>query len=165
MDYVYPRKAAYTCSTGPDTADPISYLAMDGDAVWAAAGTSIIKYVRGKEVSRAKGSVLSISLFLRSFEYQVHWSLPYRTLRFLELLYLHWTIEENECLYGIPRMEVIHQFSDICFAKYPSLALQATVQFDADFTATSILHPSTYLNKVLVSSSQGSMQLWNIRSQ
>lgn len=62
-------------------------------------------------------------------------------------------------------MEVIHQFSDICFAKYPSLALQATVQFDADFTATSILHPSTYLNKVLVSSSQGSMQLWNIRSQ
>jgi U3 small nucleolar RNA-associated protein 21 len=33
------------------------------------------------------------------------------------------------------------------------------------FTATSILHPATYLNKVLVSSSQGNLQLWNIRSQ
>ena len=29
----------------------------------------------------------------------------------------------------------------------------------------SILHPATYLNKVLVASSQGSMQLWNIRTQ
>ena len=28
-----------------------------------------------------------------------------------------------------------------------------------------IHHPATYLNKVLVASSQGSMQLWNIRTQ
>lgn len=43
--------------------------------------------------------------------------------------------------------------------------VEATIEFDNDFTAISILHPATYLNKVLVSSSQGSMQLWNIRSQ
>ncbi|KAI0934749.1 hypothetical protein AcV5_006491 [Taiwanofungus camphoratus] len=43
--------------------------------------------------------------------------------------------------------------------------LQATMHFDPNFTATSILHPSTYLNKVLIASSQGDMQLWNIRSQ
>ncbi|KAJ6630596.1 Utp21-domain-containing protein [Mycena sp. CBHHK59/15] len=43
--------------------------------------------------------------------------------------------------------------------------LESTIEFDVGFTATSILHPATYLNKVLVSSSQGSMQLWNIRSQ
>lgn len=43
--------------------------------------------------------------------------------------------------------------------------LQTTIQFDSDFTATTLLHPSTYLNKVLVGSSQGSMQLWNIKAQ
>lgn len=43
--------------------------------------------------------------------------------------------------------------------------LRSTIQFDQDFTATSILHPATYLNKVLVASSQGTMQLWNTLSQ
>lgn len=46
-----------------------------------------------------------------------------------------------------------------------SAELQATIQFDSDFTATTMLHPSTYLNKVLVGSSQGNMQLWNIKTQ
>ncbi|KAF8643908.1 hypothetical protein AX16_008924 [Volvariella volvacea WC 439] len=44
-------------------------------------------------------------------------------------------------------------------------ALNLSIQFDPDFTATSILHPATYLNKVLVSSIQGSLQLWNISTQ
>lgn len=33
-----------------------------------------------------------------------------------------------------------------------------------DFTATTLLHPATYLNKIIVGSSQGSMQLWNTRT-
>ncbi|KAJ3492092.1 hypothetical protein NLI96_g199 [Meripilus lineatus] len=44
-------------------------------------------------------------------------------------------------------------------------ALQASIQFDPGFTATSIIHPATYLNKVLVASNEGSLQLWNIRTQ
>ncbi|CDO73537.1 hypothetical protein BN946_scf185014.g7, partial [Trametes cinnabarina] len=43
--------------------------------------------------------------------------------------------------------------------------LQTTIQFEPGFTAIMIHHPATYLNKVLVASSQGSMQLWNIRKQ
>ncbi|KAJ6502384.1 Utp21 specific WD40 associated putative domain-containing protein [Mycena sanguinolenta] len=43
--------------------------------------------------------------------------------------------------------------------------LDLTVEFDVGFTATLILHPATYLNKVLVASAQGDMQLWNVRSQ
>ncbi|KAF5373929.1 hypothetical protein D9758_000754 [Tetrapyrgos nigripes] len=43
--------------------------------------------------------------------------------------------------------------------------LESTIQFDQGFTATSILHPATYVNKVLVASTQGSMQLWNIQSR
>jgi U3 small nucleolar RNA-associated protein 21 len=43
--------------------------------------------------------------------------------------------------------------------------LEATIAFNANFSATSILHPATYLNKVVVASSQGDMQLWNTRTQ
>ncbi|KAI0372915.1 Utp21-domain-containing protein [Pilatotrama ljubarskyi] len=43
--------------------------------------------------------------------------------------------------------------------------LQTTIQFEPDFTAIMIHHPATYLNKVLVASSQGNMHLWNIRTQ
>ncbi len=43
--------------------------------------------------------------------------------------------------------------------------LQTTIQFEPGFTAIMIHHPDTYLNKVLVASSQGNMQLWNIRTQ
>ncbi|KAK2518093.1 Wdr36 [Columba livia] len=39
------------------------------------------------------------------------------------------------------------------------------VDFDkATFAVSAILHPSTYLNKILLGSEQGSLQLWNIRS-
>nr|KAJ3420432.1 hypothetical protein HK105_005678 [Polyrhizophydium stewartii] len=38
------------------------------------------------------------------------------------------------------------------------------ISLGRNFTVTSILHPSTYLNKVLLGSQQGSMQLWNVRS-
>ncbi|EIN07245.1 Utp21-domain-containing protein [Punctularia strigosozonata HHB-11173 SS5] len=43
--------------------------------------------------------------------------------------------------------------------------LQGSIEFSPGFTATTLLHPATYLNKVLVASSEGSMQLWNIRTQ
>ena len=42
---------SFNCFTGPDCLEPITCLAMDGDAIWASAGTSIRKYLRGKEVS------------------------------------------------------------------------------------------------------------------
>ncbi|XP_027526997.1 WD repeat-containing protein 36 [Neopelma chrysocephalum] len=39
------------------------------------------------------------------------------------------------------------------------------VDFDkATFVVSALLHPSTYLNKILLGSEQGSLQLWNIRS-
>lgn len=40
------------------------------------------------------------------------------------------------------------------------------VDFDkATFAVSAVLHPSTYLNKILLGSEQGSLQLWNIRSK
>ncbi|KAF9053016.1 Utp21 specific WD40 associated putative domain-containing protein [Panaeolus papilionaceus] len=43
--------------------------------------------------------------------------------------------------------------------------LNGTITFDPNFTAKSILHPSTYLNKIIVGSVQGDIQLWNIQTQ
>lgn len=38
------------------------------------------------------------------------------------------------------------------------------LSFGAHFTVSAICHPNTYLNKVLLGSSQGSLQLWNLKS-
>lgn len=43
--------------------------------------------------------------------------------------------------------------------------LDTSVVFDHGFTATHVIHPATMLNKVLVASAEGSMQLWNIRTR
>ncbi|KAG0225327.1 Utp21 specific WD40 associated putative domain-containing protein [Mortierella sp. GBAus27b] len=42
--------------------------------------------------------------------------------------------------------------------------LFTTIDFDSSFTVTTLIHPSTYLNKILIGSNQGTMQLWNIRT-
>lgn len=40
------------------------------------------------------------------------------------------------------------------------------IEFDpARFLVTSLMHPSTYMNKVLLGSRQGELQLWNIRTR
>lgn len=44
------------------------------------------------------------------------------------------------------------------------LELYTTIDFDSSFTVTTLIHPSTYLNKILIGSNQGTMQLWNIRT-
>jgi U3 small nucleolar RNA-associated protein 21 len=43
--------------------------------------------------------------------------------------------------------------------------LHTTIEFDASFTATQIVHPSTYINKVVVASEEGSLQIWNIQTR
>jgi U3 small nucleolar RNA-associated protein 21 len=42
--------------------------------------------------------------------------------------------------------------------------LDNEIVFHSSFTATTIMHPATYLNKVLVGSQEGELQLWNIRT-
>ncbi|KAG2158310.1 Utp21 specific WD40 associated putative domain-containing protein [Suillus bovinus] len=120
---------------GPEVQDPISCLVMDGDAVWAASGVHVIKYLRGKEVLRVSNPLRTPLAFIIIFGSQLL-ALTEDGGRMLI-----WEISTNE------------------------QTLSATIQFDIGFTATSILHPATYLNKVLVASNEGDMQLWNIRTQ
>ncbi|KAI9497520.1 Utp21 specific WD40 associated putative domain-containing protein [Zychaea mexicana] len=41
--------------------------------------------------------------------------------------------------------------------------LYTEIEFGEKFTATTMIHPSTYLNKLLIGSTQGTMQIWNVR--
>ncbi|KAJ7709752.1 Utp21 specific WD40 associated putative domain-containing protein [Mycena rosella] len=118
---------------GPDAPEQIASLAMDGDAVWAASGPHVIKYIRGKEVLRGTNPLGTTLSFITIFGTQLI-ALTEDGRRMLL-----WETSTGE--------------------------LDSTIEFDMGFTATLILHPATYLNKVLVSSSQGNIQLWNIRSQ
>ena len=43
--------------------------------------------------------------------------------------------------------------------------LHSQIQFEPGFAAVHLLHPATYLNKVLVGGADGSLQLWNIRTR
>lgn len=42
--------------------------------------------------------------------------------------------------------------------------LYTTIHFPAGFTAKHMLHPATYLNKLLVASEEGSLAIWNIQT-
>ncbi|POM64424.1 Hypothetical protein PHPALM_20045 [Phytophthora palmivora] len=52
---------------------------------------------------------------------------------------------------------------DIKIWDLDTMELVDTMSFSTDFTPTVMLHPDTYLNKILVGSEQGALQLWNIR--
>jgi len=42
--------------------------------------------------------------------------------------------------------------------------LENEIQFHSSFVATTLVHPATYLNKILVGSKDGELQLWNTRT-
>ncbi|ERN12564.1 hypothetical protein AMTR_s00025p00209980 [Amborella trichopoda] len=46
-----------------------------------------------------------------------------------------------------------------------SVAPVGHIQLEQNFSPSCIMHPDTYLNKVVIGSSEGSLQLWNISSQ
>ncbi len=48
---------------------------------------------------------------------------------------------------------------------YAGEEVYGELEFGAHFSVTQVLHPSTYLNKILLASNQGTMQLWNIRTR
>ena len=46
------------------------------------------------------------------------------------------------------------------------LEIYLEIGFDnSSFCITALMHPTTYLNKILLASRRGSMQLWNIKTK
>lgn len=117
---------------GSDTEEPISSLALDGDAVWAAHGSRASKYLRGKEVASVSN--------------------PFETRL------------SNLTIFGSNLLSLTEDGKHLLMWSTETYELFTTITFDTDFVATCLLHPATYLNKVIVGSAQGSLQLWNIRT-
>lgn len=141
---------------------------MDGDAVWAASGAHVIKYLRGKEVIIFRYSTCFFVNSATGFTLVESAPDPPGILHYIWLSVAcidgRWRADAN--MGGIDQWCVLCSIiSSVCFIIASERALSATIQFDIGFTATSILHPATYLNKVLVASNEGDMQLWNIRTQ
>ncbi|KAG8992095.1 hypothetical protein FRB90_001099, partial [Tulasnella sp. 427] len=118
---------------GTDAPSSIASLAMIGEDVWAASGSSVIKYVRGKQAT-------SLS---NPFDSTLSTILPFGSL----LLAL--TLDGRHLLVW----------------NTTSGELESHITFDNDFTAAQILHPATYINKILIASAEGGLQLWNIRTK
>ncbi|CCM04722.1 uncharacterized protein FIBRA_06910 [Fibroporia radiculosa] len=134
---------------GPDLPQHITSMCMDGNAVWVSSGPTVIKYIRGKEAGRVINPLQTDLASVLVFGSQLLALTEDRTRMLI------WGTEDEGMLSN----------SDVILDEQMSAELQATIEFDTDFAATSILHPATYLNKVLVGSLRGSMQLWNIRTQ
>ncbi|CAI5709122.1 unnamed protein product [Peronospora destructor] len=61
---------------------------------------------------------------------------------------------------------ILFSLDDECCIKIwdlQTMDIVDTLTFQIGFTPTVMLHPDTYLNKILVGSTQGVLQLWNIR--
>lgn len=60
----------------------------------------------------------------------------------------------------------VDEDSQMCIIDIKTKELVSQIPFHNHFfKITSILHPSTYINKILLGSEQGSLQLFNVRKQ
>lgn len=100
--------------------------------MFAAAGSRVIKYFRGKEIA------------------------SYMAPEGVEMGQI--------LIFGDQILALKADGSGMFIWNIASTELDNEVAFHSSFTATSLMHPATYLNKVLVGSQQGELQLWNIRT-
>lgn len=70
----------------------------------------------------------------------------------------------NLLIFGEQIVALKHDGTGMCVWNMASGELDNDITFHSSFTATSIMHPATYLNKVLLGSREGELQLWNIRT-
>jgi U3 small nucleolar RNA-associated protein 21 len=123
-------------------------LAVDNDNVYATAGSILYQYARGKVVaSYDVASVASPNATSTSSSTSTSITLNAITL-----------FGTYACVLEVTG-KALYVFS---LSKNNGPSLHSTIEFADHFTATNVLHPATYLNKVLVSSKEGHLQLWNI---
>ncbi|KWU42006.1 putative WD-repeat protein [Rhodotorula sp. JG-1b] len=114
---------------GPDAGKELTSLAVLNESVFAAAGDTVIRYVRGKEIGRF-------------------------VTRLGEL--------NNLLLFGNTLMAL--SSSGRRMYVWDEVTPYATLEMPQGFTATKLVHPASYLNKVVVGSQEGELAVWNIRT-
>jgi len=134
---------------GPQLQDDITAITVEGDSVFVAAGNSVYQYIRGRQV--ASVSTTDGSAFQSSSSSQVT---PDDTVTQLLVFGSH--------LLGLAasgkKLFVWSLRPDDFFS------LSTTIEFERSFIAKKVMHPATYLNKVVVASQDGRLQIWNIAS-
>ncbi|KAJ3093064.1 hypothetical protein HK102_010969 [Quaeritorhiza haematococci] len=123
-------------SAGPPTKKQIDALASHGDLTFAASESSIYVYKRAKEIK-----VLRIDDGDDEGSY---------TVSHLMIM--------GDLILALCSDNVLRMWNFRTFEYYNEIS------FGSTFRATTMIHPSTYLNKVLIASQEGRMQIWNIHT-
>lgn len=153
---------------------PISSLAISQDSVFASAHNFVGRYVRGKEVGRMILAAPAVDIDSESDdsdsdsadEDEEMASTVKETLTSLIIfgttLIALSSSGRRMYIWDIP--PYVNPASKVATGISVTTTPYATIDFEAGFTAAHVLHPATYLNKVVVGSKEGRLAIWNIRT-
>lgn len=151
---------------------PITSLALSMDSVFASAGNFVGRYVRGKEVGRMIIALPEEDDSSDSDSDMDSDSDDEESTPKLETL-------TNLLVFGTTLVALSHSGRKMFVWDIPpyvkaasnpngstttTTTPYATIEFGPGFIATKVIHPATYLNKVVVGSKDGSLAVWNIRT-
>lgn len=191
------RTSTYTrIHAGPDAGKELTSLAVLNESVFASAGDSVLRYVRGREIGRfvtrtaAQGDSDSESDADSSdsdsesdssdssdSDDQGREELG-NLLLFGNTLMALSTSGRRMYVWDIPpyvkpasqdpnsgeAMDDGSATDDDDVENDSEVTPYATLEFPTGFTATKLVHPASYLNKVVAGSKEGELAVWNIRT-
>lgn len=131
---------------GPETPVDISSLLVQGNSVYAAAGNFVYEYIRGKEVSRLPSIDETASSIASTSSYSAY--------NVAEII-----------IFGNTMCGISEDGKRLFIWDLQAKELSTTVDFEDDFTASHIVHPATYLNKIVVTSKEGGLQIINVQTR
>lgn len=155
---------------------PITSLAISFDSVYAAAGSYIGRYVRGKEVGRFVLSTSSPSSASSSSsgsdsdsdsdmddDSPLAPTITHLTLFGTTLVAL--SLDGRKMfVWDVPAIVNPASVKEPTASTSAGTTPYATIDFAPGFTASKIVHPASYLNKVVVGSREGALAVWNVRT-
>lgn len=163
---------------GPDMGSAITSLAFSTDSIFAAAANYVGRYVRGKEVGRmvleterdtSSSSSEASDSDSDSDDDEVQEaveSLTDLTIFGTTLIALS-SSGRRMFVWDIPTRinpASIDPASASTAEAHTRTTPYATIDFPGGFTASKVVHPASYLNKVVVGSKEGALAVWNVRT-
>lgn len=136
-------------SPGPQLERDITSIVVEGDSVFAAAGAVVYQFIRGKQVA----SLSTVDDHLPPASSSSAASADDSVSELLVFGKHLLGLSASGCKLFVWSLE-----GDSFFT------LTTTIHFERSFVAKKVMHPATYLNKVVVASQDGRLQIWNIAS-
>lgn len=157
----------------------ITSLAMAPDSVFAAAGQYVGRYVRGKEVGRfvldqrpskrssssGFSSSSSASSSSDSEDEDEESNIELRNMVLFGSTLVALASDGSKMfVWDVPKLADAKRAPAPDADKPPPITPYATLSFPDGFIASAIVHPASYLNKVVVGSQSGQLAVWNTRT-